>query len=124
VPVTRCPAPSPDTVVAAGHEAMPERLSAQVHVTVTGPVAQPAPAGERWDVRVGGVLSTSTVTSVSALTLPLRSVAVALTVVLPSSATVTVAPAPSTLSSTGSSPSRVMVHASSATPLPVSPSAR
>jgi hypothetical protein len=67
----RCPAPSPDTVVAPGTRRC-RKAVAQVHVTVTGPVAQPprpasaGPSGSRGAVD-------STVTSGLGADVPLRS---------------------------------------------------
>ena len=59
VPLITCRAPSADTVCCDGQVAIPERLSAQVNVTVTGVVFHPfgAGVGDATAVIVGGVLS-------------------------------------------------------------------
>jgi hypothetical protein len=80
VPLMIWLAPGVITTCGAGHVAIPERVSAQVKVTVTAELFQPAEfgAGEATAVIVGGVLSMLTVTV--ALTLfPATSVTVAVT---------------------------------------------
>ena len=80
VPVTTCPAPSVVTTRGAGHEAIPERSSAQTNVTVAFPFSHPAAVGSGATVAeiVGTVLSMFSVTLATAV-LPALSVAVPLT---------------------------------------------
>src|SRR4051794_35779275 len=68
VPDTLWPAPSDVTAVGLGQVAIPDTASAQVKMTVTGPLFQPLPlAGVRTAVISGLVLSMETVTVVVAL---------------------------------------------------------
>ena len=79
VPLALWPAPSP-SVWAAAQFATPERLSAQMNITVTFPLFQPLPfaAGVRLAMIVGAVLSMLTVAG-SACLLPALSSAVPVT---------------------------------------------
>ena len=80
VPVTTWPAPSVVTTRGAGHEAIPDRSSAQTNVTVALPFSHPAAVGSGATVAeiVGAVLSMLSVTLAAAV-LPALSVAVPVT---------------------------------------------
>src|SRR5215212_3696703 len=75
VPLTVCPAPSPDNTWSAGQLAMPDSASAQVKCTVTGVLFHPFAfaAGESVAMIVGGSVSEPEIATVIELPGLLRS---------------------------------------------------